>query len=82
MDLYKVKDYEDLVKDKKSGAVLLSNHSRANEYLQKKKSIENATAMAKEINTIKERLSGLEKLQDDMSDIKNLLQQIANNGNK
>lgn len=82
MQLNKVKDHEDLVKDKKSGAILLADHIKANEYMHKKKSIHNDAAMAKEINTIKERLSGLEKLQEDMTDIKSLLQQIASNGNK
>lgn len=82
MDLNKVKDHEHLLKDRKSGAVLLSSQAKANEYLLKKKSIQNEVAMAKEINTIKERLSGLEKLQEDMTDIKSLLQQIASNGNK
>lgn len=83
MELNKVKDHVDLVKDAKNGAILLADHVKANEYLLKKKTLQNDVAMSKEINTIKERLSGLEKLQDDVSDIKTLLQQIANNnGNK
>ena len=83
MQLNKVKDHAELVKDKKSGAILLADNIKANEYLLKKKTLQNDVAMSREINNIKERLSGLEKLQDDVSDIKTLLQQIANsNGNK
>mgnify|MGYP003341969602 CR=1 FL=1 len=81
MNLYKVKDHDHLAKDMSSGAVLLTNHSRANEYLAKRKAIEQSMAMEKEINTIKNRLAGLEKLQDDVSDIKSLLQQIASSNN-
>lgn len=84
MMLNKVKDHADLLKDKKSGAVLLADHIKANEYALKKKTLKNDADMAKEINNIKERLSGLEQIQTDMSDIKLLLQQMTNtnNGNK
>lgn len=80
MDVYKIKDHEGLVKDKHSGAILLSNHAKANEYLNKKKAIEDSRKMASEINTIKERLDDIEQMKDELSDIKSLLLKLAGNG--
>jgi len=80
MEIYKIKDHEGLVKDKHSGAILLSNHAKANEYLNKKKAIEDGRKMASEINTIKERLDGIEKMQDELSDIKSILLKLAGSG--
>ncbi len=71
MDLFKVKDHKELRKDSKTGALLLSDKNKANEYLTKRKVFENDAAITKEINTLKE----------DMKDIKDLLQQLLN-GNK
>lgn len=73
----KVKDYEDLVKDRQSGAILMSNHSKAAEYLNKRKEIQKQHEMRSEINVIKERLSGLEEMKSDVSQIKNLLEKLA-----
>ena len=36
--------------------------------------------MESEINTIKERLDDIEKVKNDLADIKSLLQQLAGNG--
>lgn len=80
MDLMKVKDREDVVKDRKSGAILLNDISKANEYLLRKRTLENDSRMENEINTIKERLNDIEKVKDELSDIKSLLLQIAANG--
>lgn len=76
----RITDHEELIKDVKTGAVLLSNHATANEYNMKRKSLEDARRMASEINTIKERLGSLETVKDDLADIKSLLKQIAGNG--
>lgn len=74
----KVKDYEGLVKDRQSGAILLANHAKANEYLAKKRALTETADLKREINTIKERLDDIETVKNDVSDIKALLQQIAN----
>lgn len=74
----KVKDHEGLVKDRQSGAILLANHAKANEYLAKKRALTETADLKREINTIKERLDDIETVKNDVSDIKALLQQIAN----
>lgn len=80
MELLKVKDREDIVKDKKSGAILLNDIGKANEYLLKKKTLENDHRLEDEINTIKERLNDIDKVKNELADIKSLLLQIAGNG--
>lgn len=80
MRLAKIKDHEGLVKDETSGAILLNNHAKANEYLAKKKALTETADLKREINTIKERLEDMETVKNDVSEIKNLLQQLANNG--
>lgn len=78
MQVDKVKDYEGLVKDRQSGAILLNNHAKANEYLVKKRSLQSEIEMRGEINTIKDRLNDLETVKNDVSEIKALLQKLAN----
>jgi hypothetical protein len=68
MELFKVKGHQELRKDPKTGAILLSDKAKANEYLTKRKVFENDAAITAEINTLKE----------DMKDIKSLLQQLLN----
>jgi hypothetical protein len=78
MSILKIKDREDIVKDTKSGAILLNQRSVANEYLNKKKVLSNDRVMSEEINTLKEKVAMIDDLKKDMSDIKELLQRIAN----
>ena len=80
MPLHKVKDHESLLKDTKTGAILLADHMKANEYNMKKKAIEDTKRMANEINTIKEKLGEIEEVKSELSEIKSLLLQIAGNG--
>lgn len=80
MTLNKVKDHEGLLKDSKTGAILLANHAMANEYNMKKRAIEDSKRMASEINNIKEKLGEIEQVKSDLSEIKSLLLQIAGNG--
>lgn len=80
MKLAKIKGHEGLVKDQVSGAILLTNKAKANEYLSKKRTYEETQDLKNEINTIKERLDDIETVKNDVSDIKALLQQLANNG--
>lgn len=80
MEVDKVKDHEGLVKDRHNGAILLTNHAKANEYLNKKKAIEDSRRMATEINSIKEKLGDIDKMKDELSDIKSILLKLAGNG--
>ena len=75
--LNKIEDHNDLLKESLNGAILMANKAKANEYLAKRKMLAENASMAEEINTIKERLSGLEEMKSDMADIKSLLQQLA-----
>jgi len=73
----KIEGYEDYIKDQKTGAILLSNQVKANEYLNKKRSIEESATVRKEINTMKE---DMEQIKQGLDSIKSLLQQLASNG--
>ena len=78
MEVYKVKDREELVKDKKSGAILLSQQSIANDYLAKKKALNTSRQMVEEINTLRDKVAQIDDIKKDMEDIKELLQRIVN----
>ena len=78
MKLAKVRDYENLVKDEISGAILLNNKVEANEYAVRKKAFTETHELKTEINTIKQRLDDIETVKNDVSDIKTLLQKLAN----
>lgn len=73
MDLFKVKGHQELRKDSKTGALLLSDKTKANEYFTKRKVFENDAAMGTEINNLKESFNDLKS---DMDQIKNMLQQL------
>lgn len=75
--LTKIENQEGLLKETINGAILMSDKNKANEYLAKRKMLAENLSMAQEINTIKERLNGLEELKNDVADIKSLLQQLA-----
>lgn len=73
----KVKEHDELLKDVKTGAVLLSNRSVANEYHSRKNMMKNVRDVSIEINTIKEKLSKVDKLENDMQEIKELLRGLV-----
>lgn len=75
--LAKIKEREDLLKDTHSGAVLLSDVTKMNEYKSKKNMMKNVRDVSTEINTIKEKLSEIDSLKDDMKEIKELLRGLA-----
>lgn len=77
MDLRKITDHEDLVKDRESGAILLSNQGKANEYLLRKKAINDSKQMAQEINSVREKLGEIDELKSELGEIKRLLQLIV-----
>lgn len=76
-NLAKVKEREDLLKDTHSGAVLLSDKNIMNEYKAKKNMMKNMRDVSVEINTIKEKMSKIDKLEADMDEIKELLRGLA-----
>jgi uncharacterized protein YydD (DUF2326 family) len=76
-NLAKVEEREELLKDMKSGAVLLSDRNVMNEYRSKKSMMKNVRDVTLELNTIKERLSKVDKLESDMQEIKELLRGLA-----
>lgn len=76
-NLAKVKEHDELLKDVKTGAVLLSDRSVANEYQSRKSMIKNVRDVSVEINTIKEKLSKVDKLENDMQEIKELLRGLV-----
>jgi hypothetical protein len=77
-NLYKIKDHEDLIKDKSSGAVLLSDKSAIDEYRAKKAMFQTKRDMDVEINNLKEKVAKIDNLESDLKDIKELLQRIVN----
>lgn len=76
-NLAKIREREDLLKDKNSGAVLLSDRNVMNEYRTKKNMMKNVRDVSAEINTMKEKLSKIDKIEQDMEDIKELLRGLA-----
>lgn len=76
-NLAKVKEREDLLKDTHTGAVLLSDKNIMNEYRAKKNMMKNMRDVSAEINTIKEKMSKIDKLEADMDEIKELLRGLA-----
>lgn len=68
MAIVKVTDRPDLLKDTTSGALLVVDKRKADEYFEKKKQIKEMKTIKEEINNIKE----------NMQDIKELLNRIAN----
>lgn len=72
--LYKVEGHQELIKDRGTGAVLLSDRGIADEYKAKKAMLQKTRDMGSEINNIKAEVS---EIKSDMKDIKDLLQRIA-----
>ena len=70
----KVKDHENLVRDMNSKAILNTDKAGLNDYLMKR---EIAKKQQAEQVQNKDRLT---KLEEDMSEIKNLLVQLVNTG--
>lgn len=77
-NLYKVKDHDDLIKDKSSGAVLLTDRGAADEYRAKKAMLQKNRDMSLEINSLKEKVAKIDQVESDLKDIKELLQRIVN----
>ena len=76
MSYNKIEGYKDLVKDKKSGAILLNNPKVANEYFRKQKEVQHDTMVSEEINNIKNKLSEIDSMKSELTEIKNLLREL------
>lgn len=76
-NLNKVEDYVELRKDKENGAILLADHNIAIEYKNKKTMLSNMRGVGSELNMIKEKLSEIDTLKEDMKEIKELLRGLA-----
>lgn len=76
--LYKVKDHEHLRRDSVSQAILNTNVQEAKEYELRSKMLNSNRTNSEEINNIKSKLSKVDKLEQDMQEIKALLQRIVN----
>lgn len=77
-NLYKVKDHDDLIKDKSSGAVLFSDKSAADDYRAKKAMLQKNRDMSSEINSLKEKVAKIDQVESDLKEIKELLNRIVN----
>ena len=73
----KVKDYKDLVKDPKTGAILLSNQKVANDYSVRKKELQHDVMVEREINSIKSKLEEMDSVKKDLHEIKSLLKELV-----
>lgn len=76
-NLNKVEDYVELRKDKENGAILLADHNIAIEYKNKKAMLSNMRGVGSELNMIKEKLSEIDTLKEDIKEIKELLRGLA-----
>lgn len=75
---YKIKDHEHLRRDPRSNAILNTNVHEAKEYELRSRMLNATRSTTEEINTIKEKLSKVDALENDLREIKELLQRIVN----
>ena len=73
----RIREHDELRKDMNSGAILLSDTHPMDEYKNKKAVMQSMRDVSSEINTIKDRLSKVDKLESDMQEIKELLRGLA-----
>lgn len=76
-NLARVKEHEELRKDTKTGAVLLSDKSLVNEYQSKKNMIRSVRDVSAEINTLKQKINEIDSIKSDMQEIKELLRGLV-----
>lgn len=69
----KIQDNNNLLRDKKSNAILNIDRKAADDYKAKVLMLKQTQQQKDEINTIKEKLSELDAIKSDMAEIKNLL---------
>jgi uncharacterized protein YydD (DUF2326 family) len=74
---YKVKEHDELVKDSKSGAILLVDKSVADEYKARKAVMKTSRELATEINMIKNEMEDISVIKAELDEIKKLLREIV-----
>lgn len=75
--LAKVEEYEELRKDMKSGAILLSDKNAANEYSSRKAMMNGVRDVNSELNILKEKVSKIDKVESDLEEIKAMLRGLV-----
>lgn len=76
--IFRVNDYPELVKDTSSGAILLNDMKKADDYRSRKTMLSKSKSMDEELNTLKSKMAEIDALREDMATIKELLQRIVN----
>jgi hypothetical protein len=76
-NLAKVENHEELRKDMKSGALLLTDRTVADEYISKKTMLKSVYDVNAEINILKDKISKIDKVENDLEEIKALLRGLV-----
>lgn len=77
---YKIKDRDDVVKDSVTGAILKVDKKAAEEYLRQKNIINNNRKNQEELSEIKNKITEIDSLKQDVNEIKFLLKELLNKG--
>ena len=75
--LAKIEEHEELRKDMKSGAILLSDKSVVNEYTSRKAMMNGVRDVNSELNILKEKVSKIDKVESDLEEIKAMLRGLV-----
>ena len=75
--LAKIEEHEELRKDMKSGAILLSDKNVVNEYTSRKAMMNGVRDVNSELNILKEKVSKIDKVESDLEEIKALLRGLV-----
>lgn len=76
-NLAKVENHEELRKDMRSGALLLTDRTVADEYISKKTMLKSVYDVNTEINILKDKISKIDKVENDLEEIKALLRGLV-----
>lgn len=77
---YKIKDRDDVVKDSVTGAILKVDKKASEEYLRQKNIINNNRKNQEELSEIKNKITEIDSLKQDVNEIKFLLKELLNKG--
>lgn len=77
---YKIQDRNDIVKDSVTGAILKVDKKSADEYLRQKTIINNNRKNQEELAEIKNKITEIDSLKQDVNEIKLLLKELLNKG--
>lgn len=77
MALVKVQDYDHLLKDTETGAILNTNRKEIDDYKARKASFAAARAAKEEINNMMSKLQEVDELKKDIAEIKEMLKGLV-----